>query len=197
MDYSAIYDSLVSRARDRNWSHRRFHKRGVSPPCYVEAHHVVPKSLGGDDNDSNVVILTAREHFIAHRLLTKIHPCKAMYGALSAMQRDRGGRKLSSRQVEVCRIATSLARRGRMSEAELLRHHMVHLGSRRSDETRAKISRRARGRRAWNRGKTMTEEQRAPMRKPKTITKVVCPHCGKVGARHVMSRYHFDNCKHI
>ena len=25
--------------------------------------------------------------------------------------------------------------------------------------------------------------------------KVTCPHCGKMGANNVMSRFHFDNCK--
>lgn len=40
---------------------------------YSEKHHIVPKSLGGDDNQSNLVILTPREHFIAHLLLAKIY----------------------------------------------------------------------------------------------------------------------------
>jgi hypothetical protein len=26
--------------------------------------------------------------------------------------------------------------------------------------------------------------------------KVTCPHCGKTGAKRIMSRYHFDRCKH-
>lgn len=39
---------------------------------YCECHHIIPKSLGGSDEKSNLVNLTAREHFIAHRLLVKI-----------------------------------------------------------------------------------------------------------------------------
>ena len=38
---------------------------------YVEKHHILPKSLGGDNRDENIAILTAREHFICHKLLTK------------------------------------------------------------------------------------------------------------------------------
>lgn len=38
---------------------------------YFEAHHVIPKSLGGDDTSENIAKLTAREHFICHWLLTK------------------------------------------------------------------------------------------------------------------------------
>jgi hypothetical protein len=43
-------------------------------PCetYVERHHIIPRSLGGKDDKNNIVVLTAREHLIAHRLLTKM-----------------------------------------------------------------------------------------------------------------------------
>lgn len=41
---------------------------------YSEKHHIVPKCLGGSDDKFNLVVLTAREHFLAHYLLTKIYP---------------------------------------------------------------------------------------------------------------------------
>lgn len=40
---------------------------------YTERHHILPKSLGGSDDKSNITNLTAREHFICHWLLTKIY----------------------------------------------------------------------------------------------------------------------------
>ena len=62
MDYRQIYNCLVD-------------KRRQDPPQngYVERHHIVPKCLGGNDEISNLVILTAREHYIAHILLAKIY----------------------------------------------------------------------------------------------------------------------------
>ena len=39
---------------------------------YTEKHHVVPKSLGGNNSSENLVALTAREHFVCHWLLTKM-----------------------------------------------------------------------------------------------------------------------------
>lgn len=39
-----------------------------------ERHHILPKSLGGTDIASNLIYITAREHFICHWLLTKIYP---------------------------------------------------------------------------------------------------------------------------
>lgn len=63
MNYQSIYDQLISNAQSREI---------VSGVTY-EKHHIIPKSLGGLDNKDNLVKLTLREHFIAHRLLVKIH----------------------------------------------------------------------------------------------------------------------------
>lgn len=38
----------------------------------VHKHHIIPKSLGGTNERTNIVKLTYRQHFIAHRLLLKI-----------------------------------------------------------------------------------------------------------------------------
>ena len=43
---------------------------------YIEKHHTFPKSIFGKNN--RVVMLTAREHYIAHLLLEKI--CIVRYG---------------------------------------------------------------------------------------------------------------------
>ena len=58
--YTKIYYSIVNRA----WSRPTV--------GYVERHHIIPKSMGGSNDRSNIVSLTAREHFICHRLLTKM-----------------------------------------------------------------------------------------------------------------------------
>lgn len=63
MNYTRIYDDLISRAKAR-----------PVPSDYTETHHILPKCLGGSDDATNLVELTAREHFIAHQLLVKIHP---------------------------------------------------------------------------------------------------------------------------
>lgn len=38
---------------------------------YYETHHIKPRSLGGKDSAENLILLTAREHFLAHYLLCK------------------------------------------------------------------------------------------------------------------------------
>ncbi len=58
--YTRIYYNIIERARTR--------------PIfdYTEKHHIIPRSLGGDNSADNLVALTAREHFICHLLLTRI-----------------------------------------------------------------------------------------------------------------------------
>ena len=63
MDYHKHYSLLVSKALNRE-----------KPACYTEKHHIIPKCIGGTDDSSNLVVLTAREHFIAHQLLAMMHP---------------------------------------------------------------------------------------------------------------------------
>lgn len=60
MNYKRIYNEIIANARLRN------HKDG-----YTETHHVLPKSMGGKDDSSNLVSLTAREHYLAHYCLAK------------------------------------------------------------------------------------------------------------------------------
>lgn len=41
---------------------------------YHERHHIVPRCMGGGDEDENLIDLFAREHFIAHKLLADENP---------------------------------------------------------------------------------------------------------------------------
>ena len=41
---------------------------------YKEKHHIIPKCMGGTDDQSNIVLLDARSHVIAHMLLSCIYP---------------------------------------------------------------------------------------------------------------------------
>ena len=38
----------------------------------IETHHIIPKSLNGSNDKSNLINLTLREHYVAHLLLLKI-----------------------------------------------------------------------------------------------------------------------------
>lgn len=64
MEYRRIYEQLISSRRERI----------LNSSVYREKHHIIPKCLGGSDDPENLVELTAREHFLAHWLLHRIHP---------------------------------------------------------------------------------------------------------------------------
>jgi len=55
--------------------------------AYTEQHHVIPKSLGGSNNKSNLVKLTAREHFIVHLLLVRMVDIADTYRMIHAVIR--------------------------------------------------------------------------------------------------------------
>lgn len=63
MDYERIYSEFIA---------DRLTKQPVKPD-YFEKHHIVPRSLGGGDEKSNLIRLTPEDHFFAHLLLAKIH----------------------------------------------------------------------------------------------------------------------------
>ena len=74
MNYYEIYFNLI-------------HKHGFEakpPGGYYERHHILPKSLGGDDQPGNLVYLSGRAHFLAHWILYKLtgttEMARAFYG---------------------------------------------------------------------------------------------------------------------
>jgi len=62
MDYKKIHDVIIERAKSRKLE------------GYTECHHIIPRCMGGTDDPDNLVELTAKEHFIIHKLLYKLHP---------------------------------------------------------------------------------------------------------------------------
>lgn len=134
---------------------------------YVEAHHIIPQSMGGSDAPDNIVLLTAREHFIVHLLLPKMvadtKHLRAMRFALSMMR--FGTAKMKRYQPKGSKIY-EIARRAK-SQAQI--------GAKASAETIAKMSASRRGKRqppsvgiamsAFRTGKPLSADHRAAVSK--------------------------------
>ena len=60
MNYLRVYCNLIRKAENR-----------TPPDGYIEKHHIFPISIFG--NNKRIVVLTSREHYIAHALLEKIY----------------------------------------------------------------------------------------------------------------------------
>jgi hypothetical protein len=74
---------------------------------YFENHHIVPKCKGGSNDKSNLVLLTSREHFLAHKLLWLIYRDRQMALAFHKMLSSNKSQKrfFSSRDYEEAREA--------------------------------------------------------------------------------------------
>lgn len=40
---------------------------------YKERHHIIPKHIGGSNNEDNIILLTYRQHILAHLLLYRVY----------------------------------------------------------------------------------------------------------------------------
>lgn len=193
MNYKLIYDAIVERAKT------------TIREGYMERHHIIPKCLGGDDSQGNLVLLTAREHYLCHWLLAKHHNIKKLWNAFAMMSviNDRQERIKNSRVFERARIARTLAMTGdgnpmygkpsackSHTEETKQKIRLAKLGKKRdpftrsppSQETRDRISSANKGKVAHNKG--------IP------ANRWICPHCGKEGGGESnKTRWHFDNCK--
>jgi endogenous inhibitor of DNA gyrase (YacG/DUF329 family) len=60
---------------------------------YKENHHIIPLCVGGSNDASNLVQLTARQHYLAHWLLYKIHKTSKLVHAWNGMSRIGRGQE--------------------------------------------------------------------------------------------------------
>lgn len=106
--YFRVYNSIIIRAKNSI--------RSKSDNTYYESHHIIPTALGGDDKQSNKVLLTAREHYIAHHLLFKhyqstqqIFEMDKMAFAFNQMTWNVNGKRYNSKSFSIARKAMAEA----------------------------------------------------------------------------------------
>ena len=106
MNYRHIYMLIIEHAKSQN--------RHKGDGNYYERHHILPKSLFPlwKSRKSNIVLLTAREHFFCHQLLAKIYPGKEMAFALHLLLTTNNGKlMISSREYEKIQKLNSIYRK--------------------------------------------------------------------------------------
>jgi hypothetical protein len=153
MDYNLIYKNLILKAKNRTLE------------GYKERHHIIPKCVGGANTKDNLVELTAREHFIAHKLLCKIYPTNnkifyALYAMAFLENKNQYRYKISSRDYEYLKTENS-------------KNKSIDLKGRVfSEESKQKMSKAKQGSIPWNKGLTgyrkgihLTEEHKLKIRK--------------------------------
>lgn len=184
MNYNRIYNNIIEKAKLTEYK------------CYTEKHHIIPKCLGGTNDASNIIILSAREHFLCHLLLAKEHNTKELWFAFFMM---KAGNKKHSR------INSHLFERYKKKQSEMMSGKNNPMYGKPSAcishtaETKEKIkqSKLGKKRAPFTRSKP-TAETIAKMSKTLTgrvFPKKQCPHCKRDIATSVFNRHHGDNCK--
>jgi hypothetical protein len=121
MNYQRIYNQIIERAKTRQLD------------CYKEKHHIIPKCMGGSNDKSNLVELTAREHFLCHRILCKIHlDSLSLKSALWFL--INASRTYQSRYIPSGRVYENIKKEYALSQSKNMK------GKKQSQETRIKKS---------------------------------------------------------
>ena len=148
--YTQCYYNIIARAQKRINS------------AYTEKHHIIPKSLGGSDQDANLVKLTAREHFICHRLLCKMVSGKQKQSMVYALWKMTMRNKKQKRYIPNSRIYDNVKKllsdskkgvklsekhkqsmrvpKGPMSSEEKQKRSDANKGKLKTEETKKKMS---------------------------------------------------------
>lgn len=119
-----------------------------------DQHHIIPVSMGGTNDKSNLVLLTSKEHFLCHLLLFKCTEGKAKMSMACAWHRMATIKRYCSRQYVEIGVRHKISLNG------------VNKGAYQSPEKRAKISASLKGRSnlvisAKLKGRRLSEEHKA------------------------------------
>jgi len=146
--YTCWYNTIIAAAQIRQ----------IPTDVYVEKHHIIPRSLGGDNSKENLVKLTAREHFICHLLLTKMvnddFQRKMIY-AFTNMARTSGNQK---RYIN-SRLFNYVRKKRTHSEETKKRLSKSHIGLVQTKETVEKRVSKMRGKISPIKGKNTQTDQ--------------------------------------
>lgn len=213
--YTKWYETIIARAQQRVNAEEQ----------YFEKHHIVPKSLGGSNDRTNLVNLTAKEHFICHLLLPKMTEgearTKMRYAAWMMTKNNpyQSRVHLNSRRFQVLREQMALANKERpgpnlglsmppetkskisaalkgKKQPVRTAEHSAKLGQYyRTPENRLAISAARKAQTGLQKRSVETKEKMSAWQKGITKPKVQCPHCGKEMSQMNLSRWHGDNCK--
>ena len=140
MNYKHVYMLIIEHAKSEQKLGLRKKENGE----YYERHHILSKSLFPlwAKRKSNLVLLTAREHFFCHQLLTKLYPGKEMAYALYAfITRPNADYEITSREYERLKLEFSMFISNRNINNNYAKGHHWKL----SDETKKNMSKARKG----------------------------------------------------
>lgn len=141
--FCKVYNNLIEKALLRGLDKSKL-------DYYTERHHIYPKCMGGEDIENNYVLLTAKEHILAHMLLYRINPqVDGLLRAIALM--------LSLPRYDIMKVSLKLASYYREEAGKLQKDKVI------SEDQKIKISKAKKGKKL---GKP-SEEHRLKISKSK------------------------------
>ena len=143
---------------------------------YKETHHIVPRCMGGGNNEDNLVDLFANEHYIAHKLLAEENPdnYKIVY-AWTCMAFTKNDViyecEITPEEYEEAKIALSIKMTGdgnpfygkHHTEETRKKLSQARIGTTHTDESKNKMSKSRIGNKNHFYGKQHTQESKNKM----------------------------------
>jgi hypothetical protein len=207
MNYEKVYNQIIERAKTRVLN------------GYKETHHIIPKCIGGVNKKENLINLTAKEHYICHKLLCKMYPdndkLKFALWAMCNLKNPAHQRNyiISASEYSYIRELVSIAKKGKNSRPNKYIP---------SEETRRKLSESNKGKASWNKGligyrkgilktedhkqkisiankgykhSNESKEKMSATRKGVVRDKKECPYCNRFLDPGNYSQFHGTKCK--
>jgi hypothetical protein len=131
---------------------------------YKEVHHILPKSLGGSNDKSNLVELTAREHFLVHLLLCKFtigkekHKMLYSFNAMRYIKSKGRDYKINSKIAQKLRSQLRHSKETKLKMSESQKGNKYCLGFKHTKESRLKMSQMHKGNKYCLGKKTFSKE---------------------------------------
>jgi hypothetical protein len=132
---------------------------------YHERHHIVPRSVGGSDDEDNLIDLYAREHYEAHKLLHEENQeneklAFAWWMMSTKNYKTEGRYELTAEEYELAKIALSGAQSKAKKEQFGNKENHPMFGKTHSEESRKKMSNAKKGRPSPKRGVAVSYEEK-------------------------------------
>ena len=142
---------------------------GIPKGEYKERHHIIPRCIGGTDDEDNLIDLYAGEHFTAHKLLAEENPTNkrltyaywcivhfSNYSKICTAEQYEAARKAYSESISGNNsIMTDINTKEKMRQSQIIRLANMSVEEKKSWHANQSKSLKGRKECGWTRGMTL------------------------------------------
>lgn len=187
--YYRWYNNIIASALER-----------VNHVGYYEKHHIIPRSLGGSNDPTNIVKLTAKEHFVCHMLLPKMttgdNKSKMIRAAwMIATMGNRNHMRIKVKSRRYCQLKEQWLQHGNLNQPKS-EQHKQNLRKPKPEGFGKKVSEYRTGKSWGHKHTDETKQKMSEWQKGTPKEKIRCEHCGKEVSQLNYKKWHGKHCTH-